>query len=90
MDLNTIVAVFADPKFIAFAAPILVAGVKKAVAVLPSWSLPLLSVVLGAVCATIGDGGVSTDAVTAGAAAGLAGIGVREAFDQVRKNVVKA
>lgn len=82
MDLSSVVAVFSDPKFIAFAAPLLVAGAKKVIDVLPSWSLPLLATVIGGVCSAVGGGDPST-----GVAAGLAGVGIREVLDQAKKKI---
>lgn len=80
MDLSSILALIADPKVIALFSPVLVSALKRAVSVLPKWSLPVLSIVVGAVASALAGGDVAT-----GAAAGLAGIGIREAVDQAVK-----
>ena len=80
MTMDTFFALLGDPKVLAVLSPLVVAGMKKAVATVPKWALPLLSVVVGALASVLAGGDVAT-----GAAAGLAGVGVREAIDQAKK-----
>lgn len=85
MDLNSILSIVADPKVIALVSPFVVGAIKMATDKLPKWSLPVLSIVIGAVASALGGGDVST-----GAAAGLAGIGVREVVDRTKKAATPA
>jgi len=66
--------------------PVLIAGLKQILPKLPSWILPILAPILGALSATVS--GV-TDPGT-GAVLGLAGVGLREAVDQTKKAAVQA
>jgi hypothetical protein len=71
-----------------FVVPVLVAVAKQLPTALPSWTLPILAVVLGA--AIDGINQVVTGqsvGVLSGAALGAAGIGVREVVDQLSKGV---
>lgn len=80
--MDAILKLLSDPRVLALFAPVLVAMVKKATDKLPSWSLPVLSTVLGAIMSALSGGDL-----VAGAAAGLAGVGIREVVDQGKKAV---
>lgn len=82
MDISSLVGILADPKVLAFASPVIVGLMKKATDILPKWSLPILSILVGALASTLAGGDMAT-----GAAAGLAGVGIREAVDQGKKAV---
>lgn len=84
MDLSTVVGVLTDPRVIALVSPLLVSQLKKYVGSLPKAIVPLLSVVVGAVAAALGGADVAD-----GAAAGLAGVGIREIVDQGKKTLIK-
>lgn len=82
--MDALLGLLSDPRLLAIVAPLLVAGVKSLTDKLPSWSLPILSTVLGAVLSAVSGGDLAS-----GAAAGLAGVGVREALDQAKKAASK-
>jgi len=82
MNLDAILAILSDPKIMALLSPLLVGLLKRAIAGIPKWAMPLLSIVLGAALSAVTGGDLAT-----GAVAGLAGIGVREALDQGKKAV---
>lgn len=84
MDTATLLALLGDPKILAILSPVLVSLLKKVISSVPKWALPILSVVLGAALSAVTGGDLAV-----GGAAGLAGIGVREALDQGKKAVVK-
>lgn len=69
--------------------PMVVSQVKKLD--MPTWLLPIVSVLLGGatevVNQAIGGAGVSIAPAESGAMLGLAGVGVREVFDQLRKAI---
>lgn len=83
--MGALQGLLSDPKVLALIAPLLVGLAKQLTSKLPSWSLPVLSTVLGAVMSALAGGDVAT-----GAAAGLAGVGVRELVDQAKKSVAKS
>lgn len=85
MDWNSVLALLADPKLLALLSPMLVSLIKKATDALPKWSLPLLSVVIGAVASAVGGGTVAS-----GAMAGAMGVAVREIVDQAKKAAAPA
>jgi hypothetical protein len=76
MDFSALLALLADPKILAILSPLVVSGVKAGTDKLPKWSLPVLSVLVGALVSALGG-----NTVVAGALAGAAGIGVRELVD---------
>lgn len=80
--MEAVLSLLADPRVLALLSPVLVGFVKKATDKLPRWSLPVLSTVLGAAMSALAGGDLAT-----GAAAGLAGVGVREVLDQGKKAV---
>lgn len=57
---------------------------------LPKWLLPIASVVLGGmtevVNQAVGGSGMSVSSAESGAMLGLAGVGVREVYDQLKKS----
>lgn len=82
--MDTVIAILTDPRVVALASPIIVSGVKKVLATLPKPAIPVLSVLVGAVMTALGGGDAAV-----GAAAGLAGVGVREVADQAVRFVKK-
>src|SRR5881398_3050631 len=66
--------------------PFLIAGIKALIPKLPTWILPILAPILGALSAAVS--GVADPGT--GAVLGLAGIGVREVADQTRKAAKQA
>jgi hypothetical protein len=87
MDISALLAILADPKVLALVSPLVVGGVKAATDKLPKWSLPVLSVLVGALLSALGgDAGLASNALT-GALAGAAGIGVRELVDHSKTAV---
>jgi hypothetical protein len=70
--------------------PMLIALVKKVLPQVPSWALPIIAPLLGVALEVI-NSLATTQAANfwAAAALGLAGIGVREVADQVKKAVPK-
>ena len=80
--MSALLALLSDPKLLALLSPLLVAGIKSVTDKLPKWSLPILSAALGAALSALSGGDLAT-----GMAAGLAGVGVREAVDQAKKAV---
>ena len=81
--MDALISVLADPKVIALVAPLLVAALKKVTSKVPASVLPVVSLVLGAALSAVAGGDLAS-----GAAAGLAGVGVREALDQAKKRLV--
>lgn len=75
--MDQIFALLADPKVLALLSPLLVSALKRLVTSLPSWSLPILSVLLGAGVAAVSGGDLAN-----GAVGGAMGIGIREIIDQ--------
>jgi hypothetical protein len=68
--------------------PMLVAAAKTAISKLPTWTLPILSAVLGAVINWVsGLAGGPTTTLINGALLGAAGTGIREIFDQVKGQI---
>ena len=61
--------------------PLVIAGIKQLVTQLPKALVPILAPIIGALAAALSG---ATDPVS-GAALGLAGIGVREVFDQTKQ-----
>ena len=86
--MNSVFSWFTDPKVIAIVAPILVAVAKRVVSTIPPAALPVLSVVFGILLSAVSGGDVTT-AVMTGGFAGLAGVGVREVYDQGKKALGK-
>lgn len=80
--MDTVLALLADPKVLALFSPVIVSILKRSVSALPKWSLPVLSIVVGAVASALAGGDMTT-----GAAAGAVGIGLREVVDQGKKAV---
>lgn len=80
--MDKILALLSDPKVIALVSPLLVGFVKKVTDKLPKWALPVLSACLGAALSAVSGGDLAS-----GAAAGLAGVGVREVVDQTKKSI---
>lgn len=74
------------PGFIAAVVPVLVALYKRALPDLPTWLTPIIAVVLGPTV-EFGLGWLASVPATGvkGALAGLAGIGVRELYDQIKQ-----
>ena len=83
--MDQILALLGDPKVLALVSPLIVSLVKQLTSKVPSWALPLLSVLVGAVGA-----GLTGTPVVAGAVAGAAGIGIRELVDQAKKAAAPA
>ena len=68
--------------------PLLIMLIKRGLAYLPSWTIPVAAIVLGALIDAIN--GWTTGANLGGpwgAVLGAAGVGVREVLDQVRKGL---
>ena len=66
--------------------PVLVWAAKKGMAFLPSWSLPLIAIVLGGLIDVLN--GLATGSSAGplwGAILGAAGVGLREVIDQLKK-----
>ena len=80
--MEAFLGLLADPKVLVLLSPVLVSLVKKVTDSLPKWSLPVISTVCGVVLSALAGGDLAT-----GAAAGLAGVGVREILDQGKKAV---
>ena len=66
--------------------PLVLAGAKKAIASLPSWLIPILAPILGAVLDVLNAQltGFSGGGML-GAILGAAGVGLREIIDQIKK-----
>ena len=79
--METAAAIQLAQLLIPIVVPLLIAGIKKLAPKMPSWALPILAPVLGALSA--GLSGVADP--TTGAVLGSAGVGAREIVDQVRK-----
>lgn len=69
--------------------PLVVAGIKKITPSIPSVSLPVIAIVLGAGADYVGSlVGVWEGSFVVGAVLGAAGVGLREAGDQVKQSVL--
>lgn len=68
--------------------PLLIALIKRALAYLPGWMIPVTAIVLGALLDVV-NGWVTGANLGApwGAVLGAAGVGVREVLDQARKSI---
>jgi len=75
------------PLLLAVVVPIIIAGVKKVVPLIPGWLIPIIAPAVGYLANLISGllGGVKTDSAFAAALLGLAGVGIREIFDQIKK-----
>lgn len=82
--MDNVVALLTDPRVLALVSPLIVAGLKKATSALPTWALPIVSVLAGSVLSAVAGGDV-VGGGSAGLLGGSAGVGVREAIDQGRK-----
>ena len=81
IDPNTIIAVF-----VPIISPLITAGLKWVLPRIPSWAIPILCTALGTLSGYIGQLSLGGDlSVFAIAGLGLAGIGVRELVDQLKK-----
>lgn len=72
-------------------APLLVAGFKYFEENIPSWFLPILAVILGAILdAVMQQAGLHTEGTLAGAALGGTGVALREIIDQIKKRLASS
>lgn len=80
MDAQTIITIVTP-----IAVPLLIAGVKYIAPKIPTWLLPILAPILGAVLTIITNYTAgATGNVLVAAVLGLAGVGVREIIDQLK------
>ena len=84
MDWTSLLALLTSPQVLAFLAPLIASGVEKAVAGLPAWAKPVISLLVGILGTVLSGGGVVT-----GAGVGLAGIGVAEFYRHGKTQAVK-
>lgn len=81
IDPNTIIAVF-----VPIISPLITAGLKWFLPRIPSWTIPIICTALGTLSGYIGQLSLGGDlSVFAMAGLGIAGIGVRELLDQLKK-----
>lgn len=90
--MDQLLPLLTDPRVLAMLSPVVTALIKKGTDKLPSWALPLVTVLASTILAALGgtqvEGSTFASTAVTGLVGGIAGVGVREGVDQfVIKNL---
>lgn len=85
--MEQLLPLLTDPRVLAMISPIVTALVKKGTDKLPSWALPLITVLASTILSALGssqvEGSTLMSTAITGVVGGIAGVGVREGVDQL-------